>query len=109
MPSIGGLRLRVELSALAIGGQLLDLSDPKSIKLMVGGSKLDAPYSLGAYGGTGADTAVVVVLQANLHPVGRTRRGGERQAGRHHGTHEPQPPHAASLSSSGASSICSHR
>ncbi|HEY0987825.1 MAG TPA: vWA domain-containing protein, partial [Kofleriaceae bacterium] len=64
--SIGGLRLRVELSALAIGGQLLDLSDPKSIKLMVGGSKLDAPYSLGAYGGTGADTAVVVVLQANL-------------------------------------------
>src|SRR5262245_2841983 len=64
--SIGGLRLRVELSALAIGGQLLDLSDPKSIKLMVGGGKLEAPYSLGAYGATGADTAVVVVLQANL-------------------------------------------
>jgi hypothetical protein len=63
--SIGGLRLRVELSALALGGQLLDLSDPKSIKLMVGGSKLEAPYSLGAYGGTGADTAIVVMLQAN--------------------------------------------
>jgi hypothetical protein len=64
--SIGGLRLRVELSALALGGQLLDLSDPRSIKLMVGGSKLDAPYSLGAYGATGADTAIVVVLQANM-------------------------------------------
>src|SRR5262245_51488448 len=63
--SIGGLRLRVELSALALGGQLLDLSDPKSIKLMVGGSKLEAPYSLGAYGATGADTAIVIALQAN--------------------------------------------
>jgi hypothetical protein len=64
--SIGGLRLRVELSALALGGQLLDLSDPKSIKLMVGGSKMEAPYSLGAYGATGADTAIVFMLQANL-------------------------------------------
>lgn len=63
--SIGGLRLRVELSALAMGGQLLDLSDPRSIKLLVGGSKLEAPYALGAYGATGADTAIVIVLQAN--------------------------------------------
>jgi hypothetical protein len=64
--SIGGLRLRVELSALALQGQRLDLSDPKSIKLLVGGSKLEAPFALGTYGPTGADTAIVIVLEANL-------------------------------------------
>jgi hypothetical protein len=64
--SIGGLRLRVELSALALQGQLLDLSDAKAIKLMVGGSKLDAPYARGLYGDTGSDTAIVFIVQANL-------------------------------------------
>lgn len=63
--SVGGLRLRVELSALAIGGQQLDLTDPKSIKLMVGGGKLEAPYALGRYGATGADTAIAIVMEAN--------------------------------------------
>ncbi len=64
--SIGGLRLRVELSALALQGQLLDLTDPKSIRLVVGGGKLEAPYALGAYAATGAETAIVVCVQANL-------------------------------------------
>lgn len=64
--SIGGLRLRIELSAMATQGQRLDLSDPKSIKLLVGGSKLEAPFALGTYGATGADTAIVIVLEANL-------------------------------------------
>ncbi|TMQ19203.1 MAG: FHA domain-containing protein [Deltaproteobacteria bacterium] len=64
--SIGGLRLRVELSALALQGQLLDLSDPKSIKLMFGKSQLDAPFARGHYGETGADTAIVFVVQINL-------------------------------------------
>src|SRR5215470_14172794 len=64
--SIGGLRLRVALSAMALQGQRLDLSDPKSIKLMVGGGKLDAPFARGLYGDTSSDTAVVFVLQANL-------------------------------------------
>ncbi|HMG56579.1 MAG TPA: vWA domain-containing protein, partial [Kofleriaceae bacterium] len=64
--SIGGLRLHVELSALTLQGQLLDLSDPRSIKLMVGGSKLDAPYARGVFGATGADAAIVFVVQANL-------------------------------------------
>jgi hypothetical protein len=64
--SIGGLRLRVALSALALQGQRLDLSDPKSIRLMVGGAKLDAPFALGTYNATGADTAIVIVLEANL-------------------------------------------
>jgi len=63
--SIGGTRLTVELSALDLFGKLLDLSDPKSIKLMVGGSKLDAPYARGAYGATSSDTAIVFVIQAN--------------------------------------------
>jgi FHA domain len=64
--SIGGTRLTVELSALDLYGKLLDLSDPRSIKLMVGGSKLDAPYARGAYGATSSETAIVFVIQANL-------------------------------------------
>jgi hypothetical protein len=64
--SVGGTRLTVELSALDLYGKLLDLSDPRSIKLMVGGSKLDAPYARGAYGATSSDTAIVFVIQANL-------------------------------------------
>jgi hypothetical protein len=64
--SFGGLRLHVELSALTLQGQLLDLSDPKSIKLMVGGSKLDAPYARGSFGATSGDAAIIFVVQANL-------------------------------------------
>jgi len=64
--SIGGLRLHVELSALTMQGQLLDLSDPKSIKAMVGGSKLDAPYARGYYGATSSEAVIVFVVQANL-------------------------------------------
>jgi hypothetical protein len=64
--SIGGLRLRVRLSALALQGQLLDLSDPKSIKVMVGGTRLDAPYARGFYGATSSDTAIAFVIQINL-------------------------------------------
>jgi hypothetical protein len=64
--SIGDLRLRVELSALALQGQRLDLTDPKSIRLTIGGGKLEAPFALGTYGATNADTAIVIVLEANL-------------------------------------------
>lgn len=64
--SIGGLRLQVDLSALTLQGQRLDLGDPKSIKLVVGGSKLDAPYARGVYGATSSETAIVFVIQANL-------------------------------------------
>src|SRR4051794_27086499 len=62
--ALGGTKLRVALSALALGGQLLDLTDPKSIKTMVGASKLEAPYALGRYNQTSADTAIVIVIQA---------------------------------------------
>lgn len=63
---LGGLRLRIAVSALALQGQLLDLTDRKTVKVMVGGSKLDAPYAIGTYGTQNADTAIVVVVQANL-------------------------------------------
>ncbi|HEX4420634.1 MAG TPA: FHA domain-containing protein [Kofleriaceae bacterium] len=64
--AVGGLRLRIALSALALQGQLLDLTDPKSIRLMIGGGKVEAPYALGTYGATNADTAIVVVVEANV-------------------------------------------
>jgi hypothetical protein len=61
--SLAGLRLRVYLSALAIGGQLLDLSDPKSIKLYVGTSERKYPYALGTYSATGSPSDIVVLVQ----------------------------------------------
>jgi hypothetical protein len=64
--AIGGLRLRVALSALALQGQILDLSDRKTLRLLVGGTKLEAPYALGHYAASNADTAIAVVVQANL-------------------------------------------
>jgi hypothetical protein len=61
--SITGLRLRVYLSALAIGGQMLDLTDPKSIKLYVGGGEKKFPYALGTYAATGSSIDMVVLVQ----------------------------------------------
>ena len=61
--SLAGLRLRVYLSALALGGQLLDLSDPKSIKLVVGGGERKYPYALGTFSATGSPTDIVVLVQ----------------------------------------------
>ncbi len=61
--SLGGQRLRVYLSALVIQGSLLDLTDPKSIKLLLNNSEKQWPYSLGVYSGTASDTAVVFVIQ----------------------------------------------
>src|SRR4051812_35633549 len=63
--TLGGLRLRIKLSALSLQGQLIDLAGPKSIKVQIGGSKLDAPYAIGPYGATGADTAIAIVVEAN--------------------------------------------
>lgn len=64
--SITGYRLRVYLSALAMGGQLLDLTDPKSIRLFIGSSEKKPPFALGTYDATGAETAIVVVAQTTL-------------------------------------------
>jgi hypothetical protein len=62
--SIGGYRLRVYLSALSLQGQLLDLGDPKSIRLYLGGSEKKLPFALGSYGATDADTEIIVLVQA---------------------------------------------
>jgi hypothetical protein len=63
--SIGGLRLRVYLSALAIDGQMLDLTDPKAIRVYAGPSELKAPYAIGNFASTSTDTAIVVLVQNN--------------------------------------------
>ena len=66
-PSVlGGSRLTVFLTALTLQGQRLDLSEAKSIKTMLGSSELKAPFALGAFHGTGAPMAIVVVVQATL-------------------------------------------
>jgi hypothetical protein len=62
--AVTGFRLRVYMSALSIEGHLLDLTDPKSIRLYVGSSELKAPYALGSYEATTSDTAVVIIVQA---------------------------------------------
>jgi len=62
--SIGGYRLRVYLSALSLQGQLLDLTDPKSIRLYVGSSEKKLPFALGTYGATDAETEIIFVVQA---------------------------------------------
>ena len=62
--SITGYRLRVYLSALSLQGQLLDLGDPKSIRLFLGSSEKKIPFSLGTYDQTQGETEIVVVVQA---------------------------------------------
>lgn len=64
--ALGGTRLMIELSALTLQGQRLDLTDPKTIQTYVGASELRAPYALGTYDATDGATAIVVVLQATL-------------------------------------------
>ncbi|MDB4958181.1 MAG: domain containing protein [Myxococcales bacterium] len=63
---VSGYRLRVYLSALAIEGQLLDLTDPKSIRLYVGASEKKVPYALGTYDATNSDTAIVIIVEATV-------------------------------------------
>lgn len=62
--SIGGYRLRVYLSALSLQGQLLDVTDPKSIRLYVGSSEKKLPFALGTYGATDAETEIIFLVQA---------------------------------------------
>ncbi|HEU4614329.1 MAG TPA: hypothetical protein VFS15_19675, partial [Kofleriaceae bacterium] len=64
--SVTGYRLRVYLSALALQGQQLDLTDPKLIKLFIGASAKNLPYALGTYEATDSDTALVIMVQASL-------------------------------------------
>lgn len=61
-----GYDLRVYVSALALQGQLLDLTDPKSIKLYLGAGEKKIPYALGTYEETRSETAMVVLIQAGI-------------------------------------------
>lgn len=64
--SLTGYRLRVYLSALALQGQVLDLTDAKSIKLYLGAGEKKIPYALGSYDATTSETALVILVQASL-------------------------------------------
>lgn len=62
--SIGGYRLRVYVSAMSVEGGVLDLTEPKSIKMMAGKTEIRAPYALGSFAASQTDLAMVFVVQA---------------------------------------------
>ena len=64
--AIGGNRLRVFVSALALQGGLLDITDPKAVKVYAGNAEIKAPYALGRYAAAQADTAIVIVVEATV-------------------------------------------
>lgn len=66
--SITGTRLEITMSALTLQGQLIDLTDPKTIKLktFLGQRELKAPYALGTFAGTKDAIAMVVVVQSTI-------------------------------------------
>jgi hypothetical protein len=64
--ALTGYRLRLYVSALALQGQILDLTDPKSIKLYIGAGEKKVPYALGTYDATPSETAIVILVQASL-------------------------------------------
>ena len=64
--TITGSRLAVFVSALTLQGQQIDLTEPNTIKTMVGGSELRAPFAIGNFAATKDLVAMVVVVQATL-------------------------------------------
>lgn len=63
--SVGGQRLRIYLSALSLGGQVLDLAELGGVRVSANGSKLDVPLAIGTYAPTATDTAIVVITQVS--------------------------------------------
>jgi FHA domain-containing protein len=63
--SLTGQRLRVYLSAIALGGTWLDL-ELKQLKTTVNGAELKAAFAGGAYSGTTTETVIVIVVQATV-------------------------------------------
>jgi hypothetical protein len=63
--AVGGYRLRVYVSAMSLDGKVLDLTEPKSIKMQASRSEIRAPYALGNFGASQTDLAIVFVLQAS--------------------------------------------
>ncbi len=64
--SITGSRLAIFVSALTLQGQQLDLTEPNTIKTIVGASELKAPFAIGNFAATKEQIAMVVVVQATL-------------------------------------------
>ena len=64
--AIGGNRLRVFVSALALQGGMLDLTVPKAVKVYAGSAEIKAPYALGRFAAAPTDTAIVIVVEANV-------------------------------------------
>ena len=63
--TITGTRLRVYLSAMSLQGQILDLTDPKQIRLYVGTSEKKLSFALGRYDASAdTETDIVVLVQA---------------------------------------------
>ncbi len=62
--SLGGTRLRVYVDALSLLGSVLDLTEPKSFKLLAG-SEVKAPFAIGRFAQTDTPLAMVIVVQAN--------------------------------------------
>ncbi|MEJ7600301.1 MAG: FHA domain-containing protein [Kofleriaceae bacterium] len=66
-PSVlGGPRLEIYLSAVTLQGKVVDLTEPKSLKISAGGTDLKLPYALGRFGDAHGELAMVIVLQATL-------------------------------------------
>src|ERR1700759_292708 len=62
--SIGGLRLRIFLSAFELSGQRADV-ERNDLKTQVGASKLDAPFALGSYAPPAGATPSQIAAQAS--------------------------------------------
>ncbi len=63
--AITGTRLRLYLSATSLQGQILDLTDPKQIRLYVGTSEKKLPFALGTYDASAdTETDIVFLVQA---------------------------------------------
>ncbi len=61
--SIGGQRLRILMSALTLEGQVVDSGTPR---VLIDKKRYEAPYTVGTYGATQSDTAIVVVVQSTV-------------------------------------------
>nr|HEX4312791.1 vWA domain-containing protein [Kofleriaceae bacterium] len=60
---LDGGRLRVYVSALSAGGQLLDLTEPGAIHARIDGAEVGAPYALARFAAQPVDTEVVLVVE----------------------------------------------
>lgn len=64
--TLGGSRLRVYLSAMTLQGKVIDLTEPKSLKVSANNSNLNLPYALGRFGASKSELALVILLQTTV-------------------------------------------